>query len=517
MKSELVVALIFAAAAATAQSVGGAREWTPPAGESQIRPASACSSLRALTGYEFTIVKATLHPAAGDVPEFCRVIGTIQPEIKFEVAMPSAWHGRLLMQGNGGYAGEDIESPQRAGARNRSLRLGFVAAQTNTGHDGVREPLGVFAASPQKLYDYAFRAIHVTAEIAKRLSSAYYGRAPERSYFDGCSTGGRQALIAAQRFPGDFDGILAGAPVLDFSGTMLKYASWLNALKDTSFSSEGVEMLARRIYDLCDAKDGLKDGLINDPRRCDFQPARELSGGTGNAEAGPFTDRQLRALEVLYGDLVVNGRRVFPGWPVGAEVKGANGRSGWDNWLVRDGGPTIGQRFAESFFQNMAFEKPLPDFRLSQLDFERDVSRLESISEILDATDPNLALFRERGGKLLMWFGWADPALNPMMGVEYYESVVARMGPSTRDFFRLYLLPGVFHCGGGVGCDTFPRLAALINWVERGQAPEALIASRSVQGKVVRTRPLCPYPQVARYLGKGSVDDAANFRCAAPE
>jgi feruloyl esterase len=260
----------------------------------------------------------------------------------------------------------------------------------------------------------------------------------------------------------------------------------------------------------------LQDGLIDDPRRCGFQPAQHLPRCSGADATDCFTEGQIRTLEVIYGDLTVKGERAFPGWAVGAEIAGSNGRSGWDNWLVRESGPTIGTLFSESFFRFLAYPRKDPKLELSQVDFERDRPNLKGIHDILDATDTDLSAFRERGGKLMMWYGWADPALNPMMGVEYYEAVLKRMGPSTGAFFRLFMMPGVFHCAGGVGCSAFDRLAPVIDWVERGTAPESLLAARIEQGKTLRTRPLCPYPQVARYKGSGSIDEAANFACAAP-
>jgi feruloyl esterase len=499
----------------TAQYAQEIRQWKAPAGEMPVRPRSACSALRGLTGYELSIMTADLHPASGGTPEFCRVMGQVMPEVRFEVALPAQWNKRLLMIGNGGYAGENLEAPGRITTRNEALTAGFVFTQTNTGHDAEQEPLGSFAVNSQKLLDYAFRAVHVTAETAKKIAAAYYGAGPSRSYFQGCSTGGRQALISAQRFPQDFDGIVAGAPVLDFTGTILSFTNWVRNLPATSLPQAKMKLLADRIYAHCDAKDGLQDGLIEDPRECGFRPAEHLLKCAGTEAGDCFTEAQIRSLEAVYNDLQIGGKRVFPGMPVGAEVAGANGRSGWDPWLLREGQPPIGQLFSETFFRYLAFPKKDPSLQLTQVDFERDEPRLGWIRKVLDATDTDLTGFRDRGGKLLMWFGWADPALNPLMGVSYYEGVRQKMGARTGDFFRLYMMPGVFHCAGGVGPDTFPRLAALIDWVEQGRVPETLVAARRAGDKVVRTRPLCPYPQVAKYSGTGSVDDAANFRCAA--
>jgi hypothetical protein len=490
------------------------RAWKAPPGEVRSRPRMACSELRGLTGYDFSVISAAIETTAGG--EFCRVLGQVLPEVRFEVSLPAQWNKRLWMIGNGGYAGENLDAPGRLAMRNEALAAGFAFTQTNTGHDSEQEPLGTFAVNSQKLLDYAFRAVHVTVETAKKIAADYYGTAPARSYFQGCSTGGRQALISAQRFPQDFDGILAGAPVLNFTGTMTSYVSWAHKMAGAPVPLSKLKLLADNIYADCDAKDGLQDGLIEDPRRCAFRASEHLPKCSGGEAPDCFTDAQIQNLETIYTDVRIKGERVFPGLPLGAEVAGANGRSGWENWIVREGQPTIARAFAETFFRYLAFPKKDPNYQLMQFDLERDTPRLEAIHRILDATDTNLAPFRARGGKLLMWFGWADPALNPLMGVEYYEAVQRAMGPGTGDFFRLYMMPGVFHCSGGIGPDTFPRLAALIDWVEQGKVPERLVASRvNAEGKTIRSRPICPYPQVARYTGSGSVDEERNFRCAA--
>src|SRR5437879_3517453 len=332
---------------------------------------------------------------------------------------------------------------------------------------------------------------------------AYYGSAPAKSYFEGCSTGGRQALILAQRFPNDFDGITVGAPVLNFTGTMVDYVMRAQANKVGPLTPAKMAALAAKIYESCDAKDGLKDGLIDDPRRCDFQPARDLPRCEAGADKPDcFTPAQIATLEAFYGDTKSNGKKVFPGWPVGSE-------GGADPWSVHDGGPTLARSFSEGFFRYLVPAKPDLQYDVTQFDFDRDLAKLDNIHRILDATDTHLAGFQERGGKLLMYFGWADPALNPMMGVEYYEAVTEHMGAGTKDFFRLFMAPGMFHCGGGPGPNAFDTLTPLSDWVERAKAPDSLLASKSDAGKVVRTRPLCSYPQVAKYKGTGSIDDAA--------
>jgi hypothetical protein len=517
MRSWLIL-LISAWALEAQPSPTVERFLNPPAGEAAGAPKISCGELRSLSGFEFTIESATTVPAKDGTPEFCRVMGQILPEIRFEVALPTSWNRRFLMTGNGGFAGDTLESPQRLLLRGVAMRRGFVQAITNTGHDGRDEPLASFAVNRQKLLDYAFRSLHVTAETGKRITTAYYGTKPSRSYFQGCSTGGRQALILAQRFPEDFDGIVAGAPVLNFSGTMTSFACTAQALRTAPVPYAKLATLAERVYALCDDKDGLKDGLIDDPRRCGFQPSRDLPRcAEGSDHATCFTAAQIGTLEKIYGPIQSQGRTIYPGWPVSAEIAGPNGRSGWDQWIVRETPEkTTAHAFAESFFRYMAFPRKEDGIELSAFDVEKVAQRLEWIHDILDATDPDLTRFRDRRGKMLMYFGWADQSLNAQMGVDYYESVLQKMGAKTPEFFRLFMQPGVFHCGGGVGPGTFEPLLEVVEWVEAAKAPDRITAAQVVNGRTVRTRPLCPYPQTAKYNGSGSIDQAENFRCMAP-
>lgn len=296
---------------------------------------------------------------------------------------------------------------------------------------------------------------------------------------------------------------------------MVGYTQMAQALAKAPIPYAKLSLLAEKIYAQCDEKDGLKDGLIDDPRKCQFCPSCDLPQCAEGADKPDcFTAVQLETLSKIYGDVMSQGKRIFPGWPVGAEIAGPNGRSGWDRWIINEQSqPTISVSFSETFFRYLAFPQKNPNYTLANFDFEKDPPRLEWIHNVLDATDPNLTRFKQRSGKLLMYFGWADPALNAQMGVDYYESVLQKMGADTKSFFRLFMVPGMFHCGGGVGCSSFDKLTPLMQWVEQGTAPDSLLASRIVEGKTVRTRPLCPYPQVAKYKGSGSIDDAANFVC----
>lgn len=520
----LVSVTLSCAALAFGQGGGGVqfRDWNAPAPSGE--PAIACGDLRSLTGIDLSVISATVILASSSAPEHCRVRLMVQPEINIEVNLPTAWNTRLYMFGNGGWAGETFENAGRAANRARGLKAGFVTAATDTGHPAIAEPGASFALNKQKLLDYGFRSLHVTAKTAKLMARTYYGAGPTKSYYEGCSQGGRQGLTLAQRFPSDFDGIIAGSPGLYQTATHLSRAYWMQGLNANPFPAAKLELVAKLVYDQCDAKDGLKDGVIDDPRRCDFKPVRDLPHCTeGTDQLDCFTANQIKALDLVYGDVMVQGKRFFPGWPVGAEVAGPNGRSGWIGQEINDTkGPGAWTSYGYNFLRyvvpatNAGAVDSAPVRAFSQFDINKYPAHVEELRQIIDADDPDLSAFRKSGGKLLMYFGWADPQLNPLMGVEYYEQVVAKMGGSTGDFFRLFMAPGMFHCGGGVGTSQVDAATLVVHWVEAGNAPARIEASRVVEGKLVRTRPLYSYPQVARYKGTGNIDDTANFTCVKP-
>ncbi len=483
------------------------------------QPQTDCTALVSLTRYDFSIETAEVVTRTADVPEYCKLSGQILPEVRFELSLPAQWNGRFYMFGNGGYAGESIGAPGRGKTRDNAVKRGFAVAQTNTGHDAVNQELGSFAVERQKLLDYAWRAVHLTTVTSKSIINNYYGQSPAKFYFDGCSTGGRQGLMSAQRFPEDFDGILVGAPVLDFTGTMTGFVWNAQALAEGPLTTQKLNLVGERVYKQCDGLDGLVDGLITDPRNCGFDPAKDLPICTNDQETDCINPAELHTLQAIYGGAKSQGKQVFWGQPVGAEIdrpiKNQIG-SGWDRWILPTEGRSIGATFAESFFRYLVFRKPDPNYELKSFNFESDLGRLNSISRILDATNPDLSRFKERGGKILMYFGWADTALNPLMGIDYYEKVHARFASETSEFFRLFMIPGMAHCRGGVGTDEFDAFTPLVEWVEKGVAPKQILASQTQGDKVVRTRPLCTYPMVATYGGTGSPDDAKNFACVQP-
>jgi feruloyl esterase len=491
-----------------------------PLRSSPVSPQMACAAIERLVLPEVSYLKSRHAEATDQHPAHCQVTGVIQPEIQFEITLPDAWNRRLYMFGNGGYAGENLAEASRQDTRNAALRQGFAVVQQNSGHDARAQPLGSFAENNLgKLVDYASRGVHVTVVTAKDMIRAYYDRGPAYSYWDGCSTGGRQGLMSAQRYPGDFDGILAGAPVLDFSGTQL-WGVWnAQALAKAPISIRQLPAIAKAVLDKCDAVDGAKDGLLADPRQCSFNPAQDLPKCTeGQTGDQCFTQAQVETLQTIYGGVKSKGEVIFPGQLPGAEPADASGASGWKEWIVTEGAKSRQLAYGESFlkyFANSPASQPNLDWK--QFNFDKDVEPITRIREILDANNPDLSEFEKRGGRLITYFGWADPALNPMMGVNYYERVRQAMGEDrTSNFYRLFMVPGMFHCRGGFGPDRFDAMTPLINWVEIGKAPESIQARQMTGTEVRRTRPLCPYPQVATYSGAGSMDEAASFSCAEP-
>ena len=466
-------------------------------------------------GDAIKIHSATLMAAKENLPEHCDVRGVIWPEAGFAIKLPTttAWNERFQMVGNGGTAG--VIS---IGAMDAALRKGFAAASTDTGHDAAKEPLATFAyVTPEnpngrrKLLDFAYLSVHNTAVLAKRVIHAYYGKPARYSYWVGCSTGGRQGMQEAQRYPEDFDGLVIGAPGLYLTGNVTRRI-WVgqSQVGAGAIPVEKLPLLTKVVYEKCDAVDGLKDGVIDDPRRCGFNPSRDVPACAAAAE-GPdcFTAPQIEALAKIYGGPHNSkGTRLFPGEPVGSEPV-------WPDNLI---GPikTVLPRSESQMKLAMLEPPPGPAWSYTMFDFDKDPPRVTHAAAELNPRNPDLAPLKKRGGKIVHYSGWADQQVNPFPGIDYYETVSKRLGgAATRDFYRLFMVPGMFHCSGGPGCNTVDWLAAVMDWVEKGIAPEQLTGAHVENGKTTRTRPVCPYPQVARHKGAGSIDDAANFACVA--
>ena len=520
----VLTTLLAATTQAQAQAFANLKEALVDYSKSDTEPHKSCEALAKFSSRDIAQITATVVAATQAEPAHCRVNGMLAPEIAFEVSLPARWNGRLYMIGNGGHAGETLDDPGRVAQRNQALRVGFAFAQTNTGHDARKEPGASFVMSnPQKAIDYAHRAVHLTASTTKAITADYYGKPVSHAYWNSCSNGGRQGLIEAQRYPEDFDGIVANAPWVSQTGFTIG-AMWnQRALSEAPVTAAKLAMVADKVMAKCDAIDGLQDNLIDDPRECSFDPERDVPACNQGADtADCLTAAQATAIGKVYGGVVSNGKPFFPGFMPGSEAVmglfGGGTGSGWMNVIVApqpDGKPADFM-LAESTMKYLVFTPPRPDYDYRIFNFDDDVPLLDAWGKQVNATDPDLSKFRKRGGKLLMTYGWADSILQPLMGINYYELAVATNGAQTPDFFRLFMVPGMAHCGGGTGPDRHDAVTAIINWVEKGQSPNSIIASKVIDDQVVRTRPLCPYPQVARYTGTGSIDEAANFHCVAP-
>jgi hypothetical protein len=514
-----------AAIPARAQDFTGRASALVDYSKAEIEPTKDCESLGNFKSADIAQITAAMLAASAAAPAHCRVTGLLSPEIAFEVSLPAKWNGRFYMIGNGGLAGEAMDDANRVAQRNTALQLGFAFAQTNTGHDARKEPGGSFVLSnPQKAIDYAYRAVHLTAITAKNITKEYYGKPADRAYWNSCSNGGRQGLIEAQRFPDDFDGIVAASPWVDQTGFTMG-AMWnQKAISAAALTPAKLALLSEKVMAKCDAIDGLKDGLIDDPRKCHFDPAHDVPAcSPGSNGPNCLTPAQATAIAKVYSGPMSNGKPLFPGYEPGSEAVtsglfGGGIGSGWLNVIVTTDPDRKAADFnlAEGTMRYLVLKPPQPEYDYQTFDFDRDVHLLDDWGKLADAKDPDLSNFKMHGGKLIMTYGWADPILQPMMGVNYYEQALAKNGPDTTEFFRLFMAPGMAHCGGGIGPDQHDSMTAMINWVEKGKAPASMVASRVVNKRVARTRPLCPYPQVARYTGKGSIDDASNFRCVAP-
>ncbi len=486
---------------------------TPYAAQAQ------CEDFISRTDTSVTVLSARVHEGDG-TPPHCRITGVIPAEVLFEVNMPLAWNGRFYMYGNGGFAGSPPSA--RAAVRDRALRNGFATAYTNTGHDARTEPGATFAHDNlQKTLDYLFRAVHLTVARAKGFVSDFYGREADWSYWDGCSMGGRQGMVSAQRFPEDFDGIVAGAPAFDFTGTMMSYVWQGRLMQQLSLTDEKLGLLADTVYERCDAQDGVRDGLIDDPRQCDFSPRAHLPRcGASKDGATCFDDAEIQALEDLYRGLPEAGRGPVPGIIPGSEVAAGDGDRavrGWEPWQINEEGESFQVQMVESYLRYLAFIRDDPDYDWTTYPLHEDPPGLDGLTaELLDAKATDLHRFHARGGKLIAYFGWADAAISPLPILDYYDGLAAAMDGPPDDVFRLYMIPGMFHCTGGVGAHEVDFMTPLIDWVEAGKAPAHLVGLRHEGDELKLARPHCPWPERAvRHgtAGEGAVD---GFHCEAP-
>lgn len=457
--------------------------------------------------------------ARARLPPHCRVRGYVAPSVQFEILLPAdaVWNSKLLFATCDGFCGQ--MKPQYCFP---SLTRNYATATTDGGHVGIPGFDAVWAyRNPQAQLDYGYRANHVVAIAAKAIIAAYYGRKPTLSYLTGCSKGGSAGVMAAMRYPLDFDGIIAGSPVLDYQGKVAIQFPWVAAAvtdrdDHVILGAAKAPAIQRAVMAACDALDGLKDDLISDPRACRFDPAT-LKCLRGTDDNTCLTDAEIEALRKIYSEpRNSRGEVVYPaGTILGSEAS-------WPGWILPIGADvrTLTYMGAEQYLRYMAFSPaPGPAYDFRSFDFDRDPARLATMSPVFDATSPDLRAFKANGGKILIWHGWADAAISPLMTIRYYEDLTRFMGGlvQTQQFARLMMLPGVFHCSGtATGASFFDSLTALEQWRELGKAPDRMLLSQDLDGDGVpdRTRPIFPYPQRAIYQGKGPVDKPESFRAA---
>jgi feruloyl esterase len=476
----------------------------PPAG------AATCESLAGLALPDTTIVSVTSIPAGlfdppggtppTMVPAFCRVVARVAPAINFELWMPATtWNGKFQGVGNGGLAGSI-----GYGALVEGLNRGYATAGTDTGHASGTG--NTWLLDLGLVTDYSHRGLHEMTVKSKALVEGYYGQRPAYSYYTGCSTGGKQGLFEAQRYPGDYDGIIAG-----------EHANWWSRIMDEEvwiglatvkpenrIPTVKLNLLTNAVLAACDGLDGIVDNVLNDPRGCDFKPESLLCAGADLPTC--LTAGQVEAAQKIYQGPrnPRTGEQLFPGLTFGSEPL-------WTGLINRNsaGGS------ADAWFRFAVYRDPNWDW--TTFDFDTNLADTQRLAPISDSTDPDLSPFKSRGGKLLVYEGFSDQTASSRNPIQYYNRVTGAMGRNdTLDFYRLFMVPGMRHCSGGPGTDNFDMLTALERWVEQGIAPDRVSAAHLTGGVVDRTRPLCPYPQIAKYTGSGSTDDETSFVCMDP-
>ena len=450
----------------------------------------------------------SLRLAADDIdyrnfPAVCRVAATIRPTndsvIKMEVLLPlaSAWNGKFMALGNGGQAGQIYYHKMGV-----PLSRGYAVASTDTGHEGTSTDGTYALGHPEKVIDFGYRAVHEMTLKSKAVVAAYYGRQPTHSYWFGCSTGGRQGLKEIQLYPNDFDGVIAGAPG-NYALTAVQSLWVAHAVHKEPGSyipPEKYPAIHNAVLRACDARDGVKDGVLENPAVCKFDPSVLQCKGADGADC--LTGPQVEAARKIYSPAlnVRTKKEIIPGFAPGSEM-------GWGFYGGAEPSPLMLAGLRYRVFKN-------PSWDYKSFNFDSDIDVVDRESKVNDATDPNLKPFFGRGGKLLQYHGWNDNLIPPQNSINYFNQVVAASGGSkVNDSYRLFMVPGMAHCRGGDGTDRFDSISALEQWVEKGKAPESMVAAHYTGETKDRTRPLCAYPKVAVYSGTGSTDDATNFSC----
>ncbi len=478
--------------------------------ETTKKPCLPCEEIKNIKLPDVTISQAGWIQEP--VPH-CKVSGIIGSEIHFELLLPDEWNSRFVMGGGGGFVGS-VQNMAEFTVKN-----GFATVGTDTGHKSNGLKAGWALNHMERQLNFGHLAVHRTAVTAKGLMRRYYGSEIKFSYFLGCSRGGGQAMMEAQRYPGDFDGIVAGAPAFSWPALGAEFIQNSRAvypdpdtLDQPVVTVENLALLQELVLEQCDALDGLEDGILNDPRNCDLN----FSAFPVCPENAPsdtcFTPEQLEAIKVIYSGGSNNQKEIYPGFPPGGE----NEPAGWQAWITGPnagslaiGFPSLQFGFGTEMFKYLVFQDSLWDY--STYDFSGFFEDTKYASSYLDATSADYTAFKKNGGKMIIYHGWNDPALSAYSTIDHFEKVM-RKDPGVKNYLRLFLLPGVLHCGGGPGPDQVDWLEIIRDWVEQGSAPDRVILSKKTNGKVIMTRPVFPYPGKAIYDGKGDPNRENSFK-----
>jgi len=494
------------------------------------QPICKTESFPPLPGVTISAVTQEAAPAP-----HCKVAGVIEAETHFELLLPVKWNGKFVMGGGGGFVGSVVNTSLAFG----SLQAGYATVGTDTGHQG--HPLDAAWAlnNPERLVNFGYKAVHDTAVTAKALIKAYYQKDIGRSYFTGCSTGGRQAFMESQRYPEDFDGIVGGGPGFNYTGIAAQASQINRAMYPDSNNLQAAvvgpkeqELIESSYLAMCDEQDGIKDGILNDPRQCKFDVSTLLCKGAKTDSC--LSKEQLAAVKVVYdGPKDSKGKALFYGFPFGGEAS----PGGWSRWLTgglkyqaslnefQDGldiggfqapvEPNAFYGFGNGIMRYFVFNDP--NWSYATYNFDNTQKDTKQAAEILSAINPDLSAFRKRGGKMIIYSGWSDTAITGLAVVGYYEDVLAH-DKTASDDVRLFMMPGVEHCFGGVGPSFVNYLTEIDKWFETGKAPEQVTALwLGEKMQPTGAKPVCAYPKVAKYDGKGDTRDAASFSCVSPQ
>ncbi|PHN05191.1 tannase/feruloyl esterase family alpha/beta hydrolase [Flavilitoribacter nigricans] len=470
----------------------------------------SCEEIKQLRLADVRILEATEETEGST---YCKVLGVISKEINFELLLPKTWNGRFAMGGGGGFVGT-IQNSARW-----SVHQGYATSGTDTGHRGSGLKADWAYHNMERQVNFGHLAIHRTAEVSKVIIHHFYCADPAYSYFFGCSRGGGQAMMEAQRYPEDFDGIVAAAPAFDWPAIGAEFIQNIrqiypdpNQMNEPVITRENIQLLEKTVLAQCDELDGVKDNILNDPTACKLDWSAFPRCPDDQAGAGCFTKQQLRAIQTVYDGVHIEGKGIYPGFPPGCE----NEPLSWFRWIVGPDEelikglqiPSLQFGFGTEMFKYLVFQDP--DWDYTAYDFTRLTEDTRYAASYLNATSTDYSAFKARGGKLIFTHGWADPALSALATIQHYEAI-GKADADFMDFTRLYLLPGVLHCGGGPGPDQADWLQLVRDWVENDRAPERVTLTKKEGDRVTMSRPVFPYPRKAKYDGKGDPNVAGSY------